>query len=63
MHLGHAQKTQRHTQRNQVPNEQSNPQHNTAKLDVGLLLLERAGTSLNLTVFLLKIDLTSSRFS
>jgi hypothetical protein len=36
---------------------------NTAKLDVGLLLLERTWTSLNLVVFILEIDLTSSCFS
>jgi hypothetical protein len=39
------------------------PQHNTAKLDVWLLLHERAWTSLKLIVFILEIDLTSSHFS
>jgi hypothetical protein len=41
----------------------SNQEHNTAKLDLGVLLLERIRISLNLVVLLLKIDLTSSHFS
>jgi hypothetical protein len=52
MHLGHVKKR-----------DKSNPQHNIVKLDVGLLLLERVRTILNLTMFILEIDLTSSCFS
>jgi hypothetical protein len=34
-------RTHTHTQHNQAPNEQSNPQYNTVKLGVGLLLLKK----------------------
>jgi hypothetical protein len=47
--------------RTQAP--KSNTQQNTAKLDVGLLLLKRAWTSLNLAVFIFEIDPTSLHFS